>query len=175
MNGKYVRDAEFPGEHPYYYIDIHTGHNFLPKHIFLRLQRILASKKDKLYYTQCLYNQWGKQENTTNTIRSIIDDDILGKIEDEFTIDASYSRIDVAVDDDEQDDTHINGTHLELYDKIVKDGFVDCFVKMLNEFKKKPQYAKGVTLHIEDYKIPRNTFFTSTMWNSYVTCFFILI
>ena len=174
FGGKYVRNAEFKGENPYYFIDIFTGKEFIPKHIILQLEADISSKKNEQECLKCLANQWGEEEINTKNIVSIINGDIIGTKDDVHDVyNIPRVTIDVVKKDQFILSNHL-GKDLELYSSLTSNGFVDCFIKIFNEFSCHKQYGENINLilSIDNYKEPLDEFFkTEADWNSYVSFF----
>tara|TARA_B100001250_G_scaffold315246_1_gene277499 strand:- start:726 stop:4577 length:3852 start_codon:yes stop_codon:yes gene_type:complete len=174
FGGKYVRNAEFHGENPYYFIDIFTGREFLPKHIILQLEANISTKDNEQECLKCLINQWGQEETNTKNIVSIINGDIIGSQDDVHDV---YNIQRVNVDVTKQNSYVLSnhlGKDLELYSHITSNGFVDGFIKIFNEFSSHKQYGQNInnSLSIDNYKEPLDEFFkTEADWNSYVSFF----
>tara|TARA_B100001175_G_scaffold173166_1_gene146946 strand:- start:11459 stop:15310 length:3852 start_codon:yes stop_codon:yes gene_type:complete len=174
FGGKYVRNAEFDGENPYYFIDIFTGREFLPKHIILQLEANISTKDNEQECLKCLINQWGQEETNTKNIVSIINGDIIGSQDDVHDV---YNIQRVNVDVTKQNSYVLSnhlGKDLELYSHITSNGFVDGFIKIFNEFSSHKQYGQNInnSLSIDNYKEPLDEFFkTEADWNSYVSFF----
>ncbi len=172
--GKYVRNAEFEGENPYYFIDIFTGKEFLPKHIILQLEANISTKKNEQECLKCLINQWGQEEINSQNIISIINGDIIGTTEDVHDV-YNIQRVNINIT---KQNSYVLSKHLgkdlELYSHITTNGFVDGFIKLLNEFSSHKQYGQNIndSLSIDNYKEPLDEFFkTEANWNSYVSFF----
>jgi len=83
-NGKYVRNAIYGKEDPFWFYDIFTGNRFQPIYtIFLLKKDIIINQRIKTTLNNCLKHQWGvKHDDSMHTITSIVNDEILGYEED---------------------------------------------------------------------------------------------
>ena len=169
-SGEYVRNAEFNGENPYYYIDIFTGKPCFPKHVLLELEAELSSQKNEIKLKKCLFNQWGEEEIGTKNIVSIINGDIIGSTTNDYDV-IGHSTISNIQIIPQESYNHL-GSDLDVYTKIIKSVFIEGFMKILEKLNAHPQYHRGNLLSIENYKEPSNVFFkNSNEWRTYVSFF----
>mgnify|MGYP001161380747 CR=1 FL=1 len=169
-SGEYVRNAEFNGESPYYYIDIFTGKSCFPKHVLLQLEAELSSQKNEIKIKKCLFNQWGEEEIGTENIVSIINGDIIGSTTNDYDV-IGHSKMSNIQNIPQESYNHL-GSDLNVYTKIIKNVFIDGFMKILEKLNAHSQYHRGNVLSIENYKEPSNIFFkNSNEWRTYVSFF----
>tara|TARA_Y100000389_G_scaffold196477_1_gene229457 strand:- start:4277 stop:7969 length:3693 start_codon:yes stop_codon:yes gene_type:complete len=169
-SGEYVRDAKL-GEHPYYFYDIHTEGQFLPRHI-LPLINAELNPNSRLH-KECLINQWGKDEENTSNIVSIIDGSIIGNQEDIYSIEdnriTSAGGFVLKMGIDEVQGIMLKDTD-NVRDIITKECFFMGFNRLLEEFNIK-QYKAAISINLEDYKECSEKFFKSAEWETYNTKF----
>lgn len=169
-SGEYVRNAEFNGENPYYYIDVFTGKSCFPKHVLLQLEAELSSQKNEIKIKKCLFNQWGEEEIGNENIVSIINGDIIGSTTNDYDV-IGHSKISNIQNIPQESYNHL-GSDLNVYTKIIKNVFIEGFMKILEKLNAHSQYHRGNVLSIENYKEPSNIFFkNSNEWRTYVSFF----
>jgi hypothetical protein len=163
-SGKFVRDA-IKGENPYYFIDILTKEKFVPRHelLKLRIQNVTYNSESKQLY-DCLLNQWGKEEEHTTNIISIINNEFLGFKENEYNYLDNKSYIPNYLP--EKNDKNIKFD--EKHDTFMRIGFMSGFKTLITEFNSKVQYKIGFNIDFKEYIIIGTKFFNTDDWITFI-------
>tara|TARA_Y100000389_G_scaffold205145_2_gene264077 strand:+ start:4479 stop:8288 length:3810 start_codon:yes stop_codon:yes gene_type:complete len=170
-SGKYLRDFK-SGENPYFLYDIETGQKILPRHEILKCQIESAT-----YYTtrkqlyDLLINQWGKSEDNTENIISLINDEYLGSKENsyDFLENMSYVK-QFNVEDETTKNVKITRKDIQiLQENIRREVFLNGFKTILNTFYSKKQYTNISDLSYNEYNIISNKFYNGAPWLSYLS------
>lgn len=163
-SGKFVRDA-IKGENPYYFIDILTKEKFVARHELLKLkiQNVTYNSESKQLY-DCLLNQWGKEEEHTTNIISIINNEFLGFKENEYNYLDNKSYIPNYLP--EKNDKNIKFD--ENHDTFMRIGFMSGFKTLITEFNSKVQYKIGFNIDFKEYIIIGTKFFNTDDWITFI-------